>query len=167
MRFAERSRLDRVFEPRSIAVVGAQRFNGFTWLRRFAGFDGQLSSVHVNPESISAIEALGIPNYKSVVDVPAPVDYVIVNTPRRLACAIFADCIEADAGAVSFFTSGFAETDDEGRALQDELAAMSRASGVPLIGPNCAGVYNPTARMCSTPGMPVGEAGPVGMVSQS
>src|SRR4051812_20213099 len=167
MRSFDRSRLDRAFDARSIAVIGAQRANGYSWLRRCTDFKGSMYSVHVNPDSIREIEAMGIPNYRSIVDVPEPVDYVIVNTPRRVVVDVFAQCIEAGVGAVSFFTSGFAETDDEGRVLQEKLAAMSRESGVPLFGPNCAGVYNPAMHMCSTPGMPVGESGPVGVVSQS
>ena len=112
-------------------------------------------------------EAMGIPNYRSIVDVPEPVDYVIVNTPRRVAVDVFAECVEAGVGAVSFFTSGFAETDDEGVRLQEELADMSRRSGVPLFGPNCTGAYNPVVGICSSADMPVGELGPVGVVSQS
>jgi acetyltransferase len=123
--------------------------------------------VHVNPDSIRDIEAMGIANYATIGDVPRPVDYVVVNTPRRLAVDLFRQCIDAGVGAVSFFTSGFGETDDEGVALQATLAAMSRESGVPLFGPNCTGVYHPAHGMTSTGEMPVGEGGPVGMVSQS
>src|SRR4051794_3739992 len=167
MRVFDRSQLDRAFDARSIAVIGSQRANGYSWLRRFADFKGSVSSVHVNPDSIRDIEAMGIPNYRSIADVPGPVDYVVVNTPRRLAAEIFSQCVDAGVGAVSFFTSGFAETDDEGAAIQETLATVSRQSGVPLFGPNCTGVYNPEVGICSSAEMPVGEPGPVGMVSQS
>jgi acyl-CoA synthetase (NDP forming) len=167
MRFFERAQIDRAFDARSVAVIGAQKSNGYSWLRRFETFTGTLSSVHVNPESIKEIEAKGIPNYSSILDVPGPVDYVVVNTSRRLAVDTFRQCIDAGVGAVSFFTSGFAETDDEGRRLQETLAAMSRESSVPLFGPNCTGAYSPALGMSSTADMPLGEVGPVGMVSQS
>ena len=167
MRYFERTHIDRAFDAQSIAVVGATKRSGFGWLKRFETFPGSLASVHTNPDSAREIEAMGITNYKSILDVPGPVDYVVVNTPRRVAVETFAQCIEAGVGAVSFFTSGFAETDDEGQGIQDTLAAMSRESGVPLFGPNCTGVYNPTRGMASTADMPMGESGPVGMVSQS
>lgn len=167
MRFFERARLDRAFDARSIAVIGAKKVNGFTWFRQYKTFSGTVSSVHVNPDSIRDIEAMGVTNYGSILEVPRPVDYVVVNTPRRLAIETFAQCIEADVGAVSYFTSGFGETDDEGRKIQETLVQMSRDSGVPIFGPNCTGVYNPARGMPSTNDMPVGEAGPVGMVSQS
>ena len=167
MRFFDGASLDRAFDARSVAIIGAKRANGYFWLRMFSSFEGTLSSVHVNPTSIAEIEAMGIPNYRSIGDVPGPVDYVVVNTPRRNAIDAFAACIDARVGAVSFFTSGFAETDDEGRELQDTLARMSMDSGVPLIGPNCTGIYNPARHMSSMHDMPLGVAGSVGMVSQS
>lgn len=162
-----RARLDRAFDARTVAVIGASRANGYFWLKMFAGFEGTLASVHVNPESIRDIEAMGIPNYARIGDVPGPVDYVVVNTPRRFAVETFAECIAADVGAVSFFTAGFAETDDEGREMQATLARMAHHSGVALLGPNCTGVYNPARHMCSMHDMPLGVRGDVAMVSQS
>jgi acyl-CoA synthetase (NDP forming) len=167
MRFFDRVRLDRAFEAESIAVIGAKKTGGYSWLHRFETFPGTLSSVHTNPESARDIEAMGIANYRSILDVPGPVDYVVVNTPRHLAVDILNQCVEAGVGAVSFFTSGFAETDQEGQRIQDTLATISRESGVPMFGPNCTGAYNPARGMCSTGDMPVGESGRVGMVSQS
>jgi acyl-CoA synthetase (NDP forming) len=167
MRYFDRAQLDRAFDARSVAIIGAQQANGYFWLTKFATFPGTLSSVHVNPDSIRDIEAMGIANYRSILDVPGPVDYVVVNTPRRLAVDLFRQCVEAGVGAVSYFTSGFGETDDEGVALQATLADLSRASGVPLFGPNCTGVYHPARGMRSAGEMPVGGSGPVGMVSQS
>lgn len=167
MRHFDRTRLDRAFDARSIAVIGAKKRTGYFWFRQYATFAGSRFSVHRNPDSIRDIEAMGIPNYASIRDVPGPVDYVVVNTPRRLAIETFAQCIDAGVGAVSFFTSGFAETDAEGLAIQQTLARMSRESGVPIFGPNCTGIYNPARGMASSSGMPLGAVGPVGMVSQS
>ena len=167
MRYFERAQLDRVFEPRSIAVVGDKRSSGYGWLHRFKSFDGALYSVHTNPESARDIESMGVANYRSVLEVPRPLDYVVVNTPRRTAVEIFEQCVEAGVGGVAYFTSGFAEADAEGRAIQDELARLSRESGVVLIGPNCMGVYNPGRGVPSSAGMPLGETGPIAMIGQS
>jgi acyl-CoA synthetase (NDP forming) len=167
MRYFDRSRLDRVFEPRSIAVIGDKKSSGYGWLHRMKGFDGALYSVHTNPESAREIESMGVANYSSVVEVPRPLDYVIVNTPRRTAIDVFSQCVEADVGGVAFFTSGFAEADASGRAIQDELVRRSRESGVVLLGPNCMGVYNPQRGVPSSAGMPLGAAGSIAMVGQS
>jgi acetyltransferase len=167
MRYFDRARLDRVFEPRSIAVIGDKKSSGYGWLHRMKGFDGALYSVHTNPESAGEIESMGVANYSTVVDVPRPLDYVIVNTPRRTAIDVFSQCVEADVGGVAYFTSGFAEADASGRAIQDELVRLSRESGVVLLGPNCMGVYNPRLRVPSSAGMPLGAAGSIAMVGQS
>jgi acyl-CoA synthetase (NDP forming) len=167
MRFFSREQLDRALNARSMVVVGAKRDGNFTWLRRLANFKGKLYAVHVNPESIREIEAMGISCYRSVAEVPGPVDYVQVTAPRSAAVEIFRQCIEAKAGAVSYFTSGFAETDAKGRELQDTLSQLSRKSAIPLIGPNGLGFYNGLLGITTTPDMPTGEAGPVGIVSQS
>jgi acyl-CoA synthetase (NDP forming) len=163
----DRARLDRAFDAQTVAVIGASRDNGYFWLKMFDGFEGTVASVHVNTESVAEIEAMGIPNYRRIGDVPGPADYVVVNLPRRLAIETFAECIDAGVGAVSFFTAGFAETDDEGRAIQETLGRMSRQSGVPLLGPNCTGIYNPSHHMSSMHDMPTGAGGEVAMASQS
>jgi len=168
MRFFTRDQIDRAFNPKTIVVVGAKRSNNYIWIRRFSNFKGRVCAVHVNPESIREIEAMGIPCYRSVAEVPGPVDYVTVTAPRRAAVGIFEQAIEAKAGAVSYFTSGFAEADDdEGPELQRQLATLSRQSGVALIGPNCLGFYNPLLGVQSAVNLPFGESGPIGMVSQS
>src|SRR3954447_13657848 len=100
MRFFEREQIDRAFDARSVAVIGAKRRQGYSWLHRFDRFPGQVYSVHTNPESAAEIVALGIPNYDSIKDVPEPVDYVVINTPRRLALPLFRECVEAGVGAV-------------------------------------------------------------------
>jgi acyl-CoA synthetase (NDP forming) len=170
MRHFTRSQLDRAFHPRAIAVVGAKKAGNYTWLKRFQAYQakhGQLFAVHTNPESAKEIESLGIKCYPSVADIPAQVDYVTCTVPRRVAVDVFTQCIQANVAAVSYFTSGFAEYDEEGAQLQQQLAKLSRESGVALIGPNGMGFYNPAIHMPTGLGMPLGEAGPLGMVSQS
>lgn len=170
MRYFTRSQLDRAFNPRAIAVVGAKKASNYTWLKRFQAYQakyGKLFAVHTNPASAKEIEALGIQCYPSVADIPTQVDYVTCTVPRRAVIDVFTQCIQANVAAVSFFTSGFAEYDEEGAQLQQQLAKLSRESGVALIGPNGMGFYNPAIHMPTGMGMPLGEGGPLGMVGQS
>lgn len=170
MRYFTRSQLDRAFNPRAIAVVGAKKAGNYTWVKRFQAYQakhGQLFAVHVNPDSAKEIEALGVKCYPTVTDIPVQVDYVTCTVPRRVVIDVFMQCIQAKVAAVSFFTSGFAEYDEEGAQLQQQLAKLSRESGVALIGPNGMGFYNPAIHMPTGVGMPLGEGGPLGMVGQS
>ncbi|MSQ25764.1 MAG: hypothetical protein EXR49_05780 [Dehalococcoidia bacterium] len=166
MRYFDRTQVDRPFNARTLAIIGASKENGFYWLKRYPAYAGKLYSVHTNLESAKAIEALGIRNYRSIGEIPEPVDYVVGNVPRRAAVEVLAQCIAAKAGGVSFYTSGFAEMDAEGAALQATMANMSRESGVPLFGPNGLGVYSPSVGIVPFDGLPRGE-GAVGMVGQS
>lgn len=160
--------LSRALNPRSIAVVGDKRANGYLWLRNMSTFQGKLYSVQVDPNEIPGIEELGVANYPSLAAIPDDIDYVMCAVPGAIAPRIVADCAAKRVGGVALFTSGFAETgDDEGVRLQAELGRIAREAGLALIGPNCMGVYNPRLGVRQSAEQPAGEAGPVGFISQS
>jgi len=161
-------RLDRAFNPRTVAVVGDKRAMGYLWLNCMKTFDGKIYSVQVDPNEIPGIEAMGVPNYKTLLDVPDEIDYVVCAVPRPVAARIIADCIEKNAGAVMLFTSGFAETETEdGIAAQEQITQMAREAGLLLIGPNCMGIYNRRLGIRHSTDQPAGDAGNVGFISQS
>jgi acetyltransferase len=136
--------LDRVFNPRSVVVVGDKRENDYMWLRSLSTFTGEVCSVQIDPDELPGIARLGVRNYPSLLDLPKPVDYAIVAVPRAVAPKIVADCIRAGVGGATLFTSGFAETGtDAGIRLEQQIAEMARAADFPLIGPNCMGIFNP------------------------
>ena len=156
------------FEPRAVAVIGDKRVGGYLWLRAQAHLARKLYSVQIDPYEILGIEAMDVANYKSLAEIPEEIDYAIVAVPRPIAPRILKDCIAKGVRCVSFFTSGFAETNEEaGIKLQAELKAVALSSDVAMIGPNCMGLYNPSIGLCSFPDQKVGEAGEVCFISQS
>ncbi len=161
-------RLDRAFNPRTVAVVGDKRAMAYLWLRSMSTFQGKVYSVQISPNEIPGIEALGVPNYPSLLDIPDEIDYVVCAVPRQVSARIIADCIEKGVGAVTLFTSGFAETEtEEGIRLQEEIGEMARRAGLLLIGPNCMGIYNRRLGVRNSWELPAGDAGNVGFISQS
>ncbi len=76
------SKLDRAFNPRSVAVVGDKREMDYMWLRSLSQFQGKVYSVQIDENELPGIEALGVKNYRSLLDIPDAVDYVIVAVPR-------------------------------------------------------------------------------------
>ncbi len=161
-------RLERVLNPRSIAVVGDKRAMGYFWLRNMSPFNGKLYSVQIDPNEIPGITELGVSNYASLLDVPDEIDYVVCAVPRQVAPRVVADCAAKKVGGVSLFTSGFAETGEaEGIRLQEEIAATAREGGIVLIGPNCMGVYNRRLGVRQSVEQPAGDAGDVGFISHS
>jgi acyl-CoA synthetase (NDP forming) len=161
-------RLDRAFNPRTIAVVGDKRAMGYLWLNCMKTFDGKVYSVQVDPNEIPGIEAMGVPNYKSLTEIPEDVDYVVCAVPRPVAARIIADCVAKKVGAVMLFTSGFAETETEdGIAAQEQITQIARESGLLLIGPNCMGIYNRRLGVRHSTDQAAGDPGNVGFISQS
>jgi acetyl-CoA synthetase (ADP-forming) len=162
------SKLDRAFKPQTVAVVGASRKNNFHWLRNLSEFQGKVYSVQVNPESIPGIQALGIENVTSLLDIPVRVDLVIVTTPRTLALRILDDCILKEVGAVHFFTSGFGETGQkEGMDLERLLVEKAERANCHIVGINCRGLFTPQIGLKQIAEQYSGISGPVGFISQS
>jgi len=157
-------RFKPLFEPKTVAVVGASTKgtalpNVFIRRIREFGYAGAIYPIHPSAESIDGLKA-----YRSLGDTPEPVDYAYI----AIAAAQVPPLLEEARGRVRFaqvISSGFGEV-DEGRELQEALAAAARAGGMRLIGPNCLGIYTPRGRVTFTEIGPE-ETGPVGIVSQS
>ena len=153
-----------LFEPKTVAVVGASTKgtalpNVFIRRIREFGYAGAIYPIHPSAESIDGLKA-----YRSLGDTPEPVDYAYI----AIAAAQVPPLLAEARGRVRFaqvISSGFGEV-DEGRELQEALAAAARAGGMRLIGPNCLGIYSPRGRVTFTEIGPE-ETGAVGIVSQS
>jgi acyl-CoA synthetase (NDP forming) len=162
------ARLDRVFNPHTVAVVGDKRAMGYMWLHCMETFAGKTYSVQIDPAEIPGIEALGVPNYPSLTDIPDEIDYVVCAVPRPIAARIVAGCAEKKVGAVALFTSGFAETEtEEGVEEQRKITEIAREHDLLLIGPNCMGIYNRRLGVRHSTDQPAGDPGNVAFISQS
>ncbi len=134
-------KLDRGFHPRAIVVIGDKRPN-YQWLNAYKGYTGgPVYSVQIDPNEIPGIEAMGIKNFKSLEEIPGPVDYAMVAVPKRFLPRIVQDCIKKNVSVVACYTSGFAEThEEEGIRLQAEVQKIAREGKLELVGPNCMGI---------------------------
>lgn len=161
--------LARAFKPRTVAVIGDRGLREYMWLRSQDDFKGKLYSVQPDPREAEGIEKLGIPNFKSVLDVPEPIDYAIVGVSRQFAPQVLAECIKARVAGVGFFTAGFSEVGDEpGVRLEEELRALMDGSDIALVGPNCMGLCNPGLGLLNSSVLRAAESGgDVCFISQS
>ncbi|WXG46225.1 MAG: CoA-binding protein [Candidatus Atabeyarchaeum deiterrae] len=132
--------LDQLFNPRSLAIVGDRRESNFYWARSIQNADFKGLVYYVNT---AVNQALGNKFYKSLLEIPESVDYVIVSVPAKIVPRIIADCAEKNVKFASIFSSGFSETgSEEGRKLEDQILKAAKGK-VRVIGPNCMGVYCP------------------------
>jgi acyl-CoA synthetase (NDP forming) len=163
-----RATLTRVFNPKVVAVIGDKRAMNYMWLRSQSKFQGKVYSVQIDERELPGIAALGVPNYRSLAEIPDEIDYVMTAVPRQIAPRIVADCAAKKVAGVMLFTSGFTEIgDEEGQRLERTLADTARAAGMALIGPNCMGLYHPKIGLRNYAELPTGEAGSVGFIGQS
>ena len=139
--------LTPLMRPRSIAVLGASPRpntlgnNAVANLQRF-GYAGSIYPVHP-----SAPEVAGLAAYANLASVPQPPDCAVVALSSDKVLATLADAAERGVRAAVVFASGFAETDDAGKALQRQLQALCERTGLVICGPNCLGLVNVTDRI--------------------
>jgi acetate---CoA ligase (ADP-forming) len=155
--------------PRSVAVIGAGRKRKTIGGEVFhnlmdGGFNGPVYPVNPSAEVVQSVHA-----YKSILDIPGPVDLAVIVVPAKLVMAAARECAEKGVHGMVVITAGFAETGPAGREMQKELLAIAREHGMRVIGPNCMGVINThqDVRMNATfsPNAPL--QGNVGFLSQS
>ena len=134
--------LSNLFAPASIAVIGASedkaRIGGRTLvMARAAGFTGPIYPVNPRRSTIQGLAA-----FPTLADIPGPVDCAIIAIPANQVAAAVQDCATKGVGAAVIFSAGFAELQGAGQLLQDRIATIARASGMRVLGPNCAGAFN-------------------------
>ena len=163
----DRDRLHRTLTPRSVAVVGAKAPD-YGWLENNRNFVGPLYSVQLDPNEITEIEKRGFTNYLKLEDVPEDIDLVICAVPRPIVPYIVADSIKKNVAGMAIFSAGFAETGEEDAAkLEDRIVALANEAGMPIVGPNCMGVYNRRQGVKFSDGVDHGEGGNVSIMGQS
>jgi acetyl coenzyme A synthetase (ADP forming)-like protein len=158
-----------LFNPRSVAVVGASRRANTIGAALLAnlkacGFTGTIYPV--NPQ---ASEIDGLRAFPSVSAIGAAVDLAVVAVPAAAVEAVVADCARAGVRGVVVISAGFAEVSAEGRAAEQRLRELVRRSGMRMVGPNCMGLLNtdPAVRLNANFAAPMPPPGNVGMLSQS
>ena len=125
--------------PRSIAIIGASgNFDSISGKPlRFLKEHGYKGDVYpINPKYD---ELGGYKCYKSILDVPGTIDLALVAVNYKLVLPMLKHCVEKGVKFTSIFSSGFAESGAEGKALQSQIADLAKKSGMGVCGPNCQG----------------------------
>ena len=102
------------------------------------------------PSTPSIEEVLGLKAYRSIRDVPQPVDMAVVATPAATVPQLIGECVDAGVKSAVVISAGFKERGAEGAALEQQIQEQLRRSPMRLIGPNCLGIMNPTIGLNAT-----------------
>ena len=136
------TRLDALLNARSVAIVGASNDPGKITGRPIAYMLARGYRGDIYPVNPSRQEVQGLVCYPSLKAIGRPVDLAIVGTAAEQVETVIIEGIAAGVKAFVVFSSGFAELDQAGRALQSRLTMLARQHGVAIVGPNCLGVVN-------------------------
>ncbi|MHA1263668.1 MAG: acetate--CoA ligase family protein [Candidatus Helarchaeota archaeon] len=139
--------IDRFFNPRSIALIGASRkpFGAANMIitgllhKRYPG-----EIYLINNKAKVGEKLYGLPLYKSIMDCPQP-DLVFIIVPGKYVKAVIQDCIDRGIKNGVIISSGFKESilyDERKVTLEQEIVTLARSHGMRLIGPNCNGIVN-------------------------
>ncbi|WP_406856503.1 bifunctional acetate--CoA ligase family protein/GNAT family N-acetyltransferase [Alsobacter sp. KACC 23698] len=157
-------RLENLFAPHSIALVGASPREGSLGravLKNLlaAGFEGPLHLVNPKHRSIEGLACV-----PSLSDLPSPPDVVVIAAPAAAVPDIVDEAGRIGACAAVIITAGF----DRGPgSAEDRIKASARRSGLRIVGPNCLGVIAPAARFDASFAARPALKGDLALISQS
>lgn len=158
--------LEIMFNPKTIAVVGASRRDGSIGkaiLKNLIdfGYEGTLYPVNPNTNSVNSIRA-----YPNLGSIPEQIDLMIVVTPAPLVQSVFEEAIKLNIKSAVIITAGFKEIGKEN--VEREIVSLAKSVNMRVIGPNCMGIincYGPKLNATFSPRGPF--IGKIGFLSQS
>jgi acetate---CoA ligase (ADP-forming) len=161
------AQLQRLFNPNSIAVVGASASfekAGSQLVHALRGFSGDIYPI--NP---TAVEIQGLKAYPSLASLPRAPDLVAMAVPAAVTAAVMREAASARAGGALVIGGGFAEVGQAGAKLEAAVMQEARIGGVRVLGPNTSGFFNPARGCYATfaPGTETIDRGSVAIIAQS
>ncbi|RMF61420.1 MAG: CoA-binding protein, partial [Calditrichaeota bacterium] len=163
----DRQSLMAIFNPRSVAVVGASEKadsvgRTVLWNLISNPFGGIVFPVNPNRGSV-----LGIKAYPSITEIPEPVDLAVIVTPASTVPAVIENCVKVGVKGAVIISSGFREIGAEGKKLEDQILETAREGGLRILGPNSFGFMLPYSGLNISIGRAMAKPGHVAFLSQS
>jgi acyl-CoA synthetase (NDP forming) len=160
--------LEKLFYPRSIAVIGASNSVGKLGYNVFKNllehdFPGKLYPVNPGSEYVQGVKA-----YKDIMDIPGEIDEAVIIIPAKNTAEAVRKCCQKGVKFIVNEAAGYSEVGAEGLVLEKEILTALKESGVRMIGPNCSGLINTHHGMVQSLGV-VGRLtkGNIGLVAQA
>lgn len=163
----EQHYLTTMFEPKSVAVIGASERENSVGNIIFknileSGYTGRLYAINPKHETI-----LEQPSYKSIEEISARVELAVIATRPQTVPMLVEQCGRSGVKNVIVITSGFAEAGHVGANLERKMMEIARSYNVRLLGPNCLGLIRPSLGLNATFAKMTANAGNLALVSQS
>lgn len=158
--------LERIFNPGSVAVIGASEVPGKAAERRTrslleGGYRGEVYLINPKRPQLFSRQT-----YPSILDVGKPVDLVMIVIAPQLLVSAVADSVKAGAKGIIIITAGLGESGEEGKRIEAEILNEAAKTGTYIIGPNCSGMFSASADM-NFLGVPPLKKGELSILAQS
>ncbi len=159
--------LDKIFNPASIAVIGATEKEGSvgaTLMKNLLelGFKGKVFPVNIKKQPV-----YGKKTYSSVLEIDEPVDLAIIAVPAKAVPDVLEECGKKNIKGIIIISAGFKEAGEEGKLLYNRIEEIKEKYKLRIIGPNCLGIIRPSIKLNASfaPQMP--KSGRIAFISQS
>ncbi len=160
--------LNFFFEPKSVAVIGASGTPGKAGNEILVNMLANGYAGKIFPINPNETEIMGFKAYRSVKEIPEPVDLAVFIVPAEKTLSAVKECVEKKIPAAVIASGGYAEVDRKGAELQEEIARTARAGGLRIVGPNTSGLTSTPASLTTT-FFPLGKVrrGPISYIAQT
>ena len=159
--------LDKIFNPKSVAVIGASDEEGSVGHALIKNLTESGFAGHVFPVNLKKTEVLNLKAYQRVEQVPEPIDLAVIATPARTVPDVLEQCGKAGITGIVIISAGFKEIGPEGRALEDRITEIKKKYNMRIVGPNCLGVIRPILLLNATFVTKMPKPGNIAFISQS
>jgi acetyltransferase len=159
--------LNRIFNPKRIAVVGASNREGSIGAKIFSNLTGTGYKGEVFPVNPFRPTVQGITAYPSVNKIPCKIDLAIIATPAHTVPQVAEECGKAGVAGVIIISAGLNSTGEDGASLEKQLLEHQKKYGMRIIGPNSLGVIRPKNELYATFADKKARPGKIAFISQS
>jgi len=159
--------LNRIFNPKRIAVVGASDREGAIGAKIFSNLTGTGYTGTVFPVNPFRQTVQGLTAYPSISKIPCKIDLAVIATPAHTVPQVTEECGKAGVAGVIIISAGLNETGVDGASLEKQLLEHQKKYGMRIIGPNSLGVIRPKINLYATFADKQASPGKIAFISQS
>jgi len=157
--------LDKIFKPKSIAVIGASNEKGSVGHALFNNvkkYKGRVYPVNIKRKSVQGVKA-----YKKVEEIKENIDLAIIATPAFTVPSVVEECGKKKIKGIIIISAGFNEAGEKGKKLSEEIKKISEKYKIRIIGPNCLGIISPYIGLNASFAGQMAMSGNIAFISQS
>ncbi len=162
----KKNSLDKIFYPKSIAIIGASndinKIGGYIFSQI-----SKLKNIKSYPINVKSNFVQGFKSYPNIRAVNKNIDLAIIVIPSIFVIDALKDCIFTNIKNIIIISAGFKEVSLEGKKREEEIKRLVKKNNLNLIGPNCLGILNSQINLNCSFAMDIPKFGGTALISQS